>query len=179
MIRSKNIATILFVILVTALSVIFYSNTIKEFPRAVHAWTQSDRYAIALKFLDNGFDFFHPATYNLKGKEGITQVDFPINEYVVAIVMKVFGTTDPGVFRICVLLYCLLGLYFLFKLVKIITDNYLSGLIAVAFVFTLPFYCYYQAGFIPSAPAFSSALIGVYFLYRFETYRHFSPNLIY
>lgn len=167
MLKSKKFATLSFVITVTLLSIIFYRSTITEFPRAIHAWTQSDRYAIALKFLENGFDFFHPATYNLKGKEGVTQVDFPVNEYLVAIAMKISGSTEPVVFRMYTLLYCIIGLFFLFKLTHSVTNNYFYSLLVVVFVFTLPVYCYNQAGFIPSAPAFSSMLIGVYFLYRY------------
>src|SRR6478609_8662711 len=73
------------------LSIIIYKNTISLEPSYVHVWAQTDRYAIALGFLNNNFDFFHPQTYTLdlqfpavhelQVKEGITRVDFPIHEY--------------------------------------------------------------------------------------------------
>ena len=88
---SDKKSILIIVLLLLGLSVLLYESTINLFPSFIHAWTQSDRYAIALRFLDNGFDFFHPATFNLQTLEGITRVDFPINEFIVAISMKIFG----------------------------------------------------------------------------------------
>ena len=85
---SDKKSILIIVLLLLGLSVLLYESTINLFPSFIHAWTQSDRYAIALRFLDNGFDFFHPATFNLQTLEGITRVDFPINEFIVAISMK-------------------------------------------------------------------------------------------
>ncbi len=87
------------------LSVVFHKNTINEFPSHIHAWSQADRYALSLGFLNNGFDFFHPQTYNLNVQfpasktlaveEGITAVDFPIHEFIIAVLMKLLHTTEP------------------------------------------------------------------------------------
>lgn len=158
---------VLFVLAVCLLAFFFYQDTINEFPRAIHAWTQSDRYAIALNFIDNSFDFFHPATYNLKGKDGVTQVDFPIHEYLIAIIMKVTGNSNPVVFRLYMLLYSIIGLFYLFRLTLKITNDYWLSLAAVVFVFTLPVYAYYQNGFIPSVTAFATMLIAAYYLYLY------------
>lgn len=66
-----------------------------EFPSFIHAWSQSDRYAIALGFLNNDLDLFHPETYiynkqfpnwwNYAYENTVTSVDFPFLEYIVAI----------------------------------------------------------------------------------------------
>jgi hypothetical protein len=145
-----------------------YEDTINLFPAFIHSWTQSDRYALALGFLHNGFDFFHPATYNLQTIDGITRVDFPINEYIVAFLMKISGTTAPAVFRGYTLVVSLIGLVFLYLMTIKITGSEIKAWLITFFVFLSPVYVYYQDGFIPSIPAIASVFIGYYFFFTYK-----------
>src|SRR5690606_30913848 len=129
--------------------------TMKLFPAYIHAWTQSDRLAIAGCFQLNGFDFFHPCNYNLITKEGVTAVDFPIHEYIVALISYCFSLDLVVTFRFYTLLYGLVGLYFVYRFFKLITGSYLKGIALLLFVLTAPFYSYYLNGFLPSVPSFS------------------------
>ena len=86
--KSQSIKYFFTSAILIALGVFFFRENIFLFPSFIHAWTQSDRYSLALGFLNNGFDFFHPQTFNLITVDGITRVDFPIHEYLVAIIMK-------------------------------------------------------------------------------------------
>ena len=168
----------LVVALLTVLSVFFFRQQINEFPSHIHAWSQADRYALALGFVNNGLDFFHPQTYNLNVQfpakqlinyQGITAVDFPIHEYVIAIVMKASHCTQPFVFRLYTLLYNCIGLFFLYKTGELFNDkNFGLNLLTVAFFFTAPVYTYYLFGFIPSTTSFSNLLIGFYFYFLFQ-----------
>lgn len=160
------------------LSIYFYKDTIYLFPSYIHSWAQSDRYALALGFLDNGFDILHPTTYNLDptipgtyplvDRKGITGVDFPLHEFIVAVIMKITGNNSPIVFRIYSLMYSIIGFFFLFLFVKGETFSYTKSFFVVFFAFTCPVYVFYQAGFLPSITSFSNVLIGLYFfsLYR-------------
>ncbi len=163
---NKQTIPLLVLILVT-LSILLYHNTISLFPAFIHAWTQSERYALALGFLNNGFDFFHPCTFNLQTLNGITRVDFPINEYIVALLMKLFGTTSPAVFRIYTVVISNVGLVYLYLLAKRITGSDLKSFVAVVFVFLSPVYVYYQAGFIPSVPAIAFVFAGCYYYFSY------------
>jgi len=163
---NKQTIPLLVLILVT-LSILLYHNTISLFPAFIHAWTQSERYALALGFLNNGFDFFHPCTFNLQTINGITRVDFPINEYIVALLMKLFGTTSPAVFRIYSVVISNVGLVYLYLLAKRITGSELKSFVAVVFVFLSPVYVYYQAGFIPSVPAIAFVFAGCYYYFSY------------
>ena len=97
-----------------------------EFPKFIHGWAQSDRYALAQGFINNGFNLFKPETlvYNHQfptnwlrpSNSTITAVDFPIHEYMVAIIMTIVNSTAPLVFRLYTLLYSFVGLFFLYKL---------------------------------------------------------------
>ena len=159
---------LLLVLILVIFSVLLYEDTINLFPAFIHSWTQSDRYALALGFLHNGFDFFHPATFNLQTINGITRVDFPINEYIVAFLMKISGTTAPIVFRGYTLIVSLIGLVFLFLMTKKITSSEIKAWVVTFFVFLSPVYVYYQDGFIPSIPAIACVFIGYYFFFTYK-----------
>lgn len=156
------------VLFLLLLSVLLYNGTIQLLPSFIHAWTQSERYAIALQFLENGFDLFHPATFNLQTVEGITRVDLPLNEFIVALLMKIFGSTSPVIFRMYTLCISITGLIYLYLLAKRITSSDLKSWMVVLFVFLSPLYMYYQAGFIPCVPAISFVFIALYFFYRYK-----------
>ena len=147
-----------------------------EFPSFIHAWSQSDRYALALGFINNDFDLFHPETFiynkqfpydwNFQHATTITSVDFPFMEFVVAIVMKITGVTSPWIFRTCTLLIALIGLFFLYKLAFHITNDWMKSLFVSAVAMTSPVYAYYYNGFIPGVPALTFAIIALYFYVR-------------
>lgn len=151
-----------------------------EFPSFIHAWSQSDRYAVALGFLNNNLDLFHPETYiynkqfpnwwNYAHDNTVTSVDFPFVEYIVAIMMKITGVTSPWIFRICTFAIALLGMFFLYKLTFLLTKDWLKSLFVTAFAMTSPVYAYYFNGFIPGIPALTFAMLALYFYLKyFET----------
>lgn len=143
-----------------------------EFPSFIHAWSQTDRYAIALGFVNNDLDFFHPETFiynkqfphqwSVPHETTITSVDFPILEYVAAIIMKISGDTSPWIFRMCSLIVAFIGMFFLYKLTFIITKDWIKSVFVVAVAMTSPIYAYYYNGFIPSIPALTFMIIAFY-----------------
>ena len=148
-----------------------------EFPSFIHAWSQSDRYAIALGFVNNDLDLFHPETYiynkqfpdwwNYAYENTVTSVDFPFLEYIVAIMMKITGITSPWIFRICTFAIALLGMFFLYKLTLLLTKDWIKSLLVTAFAMTSPVYAYYFNGFIPGIPALTFAIIALYFYFKY------------
>lgn len=157
-------------------------KTLNEFPQHIHSWAQCDRYALALGFIDNGGDFFHPQTYVMNNQfpgefmipreTTITSVDFPIHDYLVSLVMRVAQTTAPWCFRLYVLLYSIAGLYFLYKLTGLFTPCLTRSLFVVLFALSSPVFLYYQAGFLPTIPSLANAIIGLYyFVYFLKTGR--------
>lgn len=149
------------------LSAILYQDTIGLFPVFTHAWTQSEHYALALCFTDNGFDFFHPCTFNLHTIDGITPTDFPINEYVVALVMKLTGSTAAAIYRIYTLCISITGLLFLYLLTKRITASEIKSWAVTLFAFLSPVYLYYQSGFLPSVPAIAFTFIAYFYYFSY------------
>ena len=155
---------------------------IGEFPSHIHAWAQSDHYALALGFQNNGYNFFKPETFvynhqfpnefQIQANHTTTAADFPVHDFIPAILMKLLGN-DPWVFRLYVLLYSFLGLYFLYKLALAITNNFIKSLLVLFFAGTSPVFIYYQGGFLPSIPSLANAVIGIYF---YVMYLHKNRN---
>lgn len=167
---------------IALISFLVQLKTLNEFPRYIHSWAQCDRYALALGFIDNGGDFFHPQTYVMNNQfpgefmvpreTTITSVDFPIHDYAVFLVMRIAQSTAPWCFRLYVLLYSIVGLYFLYKLAALFRPGLSRGLFAVLFALSSPVFLYYQAGFLPTIPSLANAMIGLYcFVYFLKTDR--------
>ncbi|WP_116109190.1 ArnT family glycosyltransferase [Lewinella sp. IMCC34191] len=163
--------------LIVGLAWVFHLGNLTGLPSQRHAWAESDRYALSLGFVENGLQFFEPQTFiynhqfphnwEVPGRTTITAVDFPLHDYLPAVLMKVFGSTSPWIFRLYILLYSFIGLFFLYRLSFAVTKDSIKSALVVAFAATSPVFVYYQAGFLPTIPSLANAIIGMYFYYLF------------
>ena len=174
-------------LLVIGLAMFFLQrNYMDEYPTHIHAWAEQDHYALALGFINNGFDLFHPETmiYNKQfpgwwqepSATTITSADFPIHEYTVALLMKLFGTTSPWVFRLWTLLWAVIGLLFVYRIAFLVTKKFTKSLFVTFVALCSPVFVYYSNGFLPSIPALSMGIIGLWFYLRYcedKKRRHF------
>lgn len=151
--------------------------TFNHFPLQKHAWSQIDHYSLSLGFVENDLNFFKPKTrtYNYKYPEDwkrkklstTTSVDFPIHQFIPAVVMKITGNESQIISRIYIYLYSLFGIFFLFKLSNLLVENKILALFPVLILIYSPLFVYYQNGFMPSIPSFSNFVIGTYFYIKF------------
>ena len=176
--RGQNVIKHCIALIIIVLAVLFVErNYVNEHPQYIHAWAEQDHYALAIGFINNGFDFFHPETmiYNKQfpgwwlesGETTVTSVDFPIHEYCAALLMKLFGTTSPWVFRLWTMLMAMIGLFFIFKIAFLITNDWLKSTLTTLIALTAPVFAYYTNGFLPGIPAFTFGAIGLYFYLRY------------
>lgn len=163
--------------MICGLSILFQFDTLNQFPQYIHSWAQCDRYALALGFIDNGGDLFHPQTYVMNNQfpgefmiprnTSITSVDFPIHDYLVSFLMRAAHSTEPWCFRLYILVYAIAGLFFLYKLSALFTASLSRSLFVLLFAMSSPVFLYYEAGFLPTIPSLANAMIGLYFFTRF------------
>ena len=186
----KNTFLIIFIIFI--LGYIFHYKYINEFPSHIHAWAECDRYALSLGFVNNNLNFFKPETFvmnfpfpdnwKVAKEESITAVNFPLHDYIPAILMKITETKSPFIFRMYILLYSFIGLFFIFQLSFLISkDNYKSIFVTI-FAATSPIFVYYQGGFLPSIPSLANATIGIYFFAKYLYHKkksHFNLCLLF
>ena len=172
-------SSILMILILCIGSAYLFQGTMDKYPAYVHAWTQSDRIAIAQNFQKNGFDFFHPATYNLLTKDGITRVDFPIHDYAVAFISFASNKPVVNVFHWYNLFYSIIGLFFLFHLFLLFSKSPTRSILGTTFIFTLPFFVYYQNGFLPSTASFSNLIIGLFLIFSGNSKKQFSLGILF
>ncbi|NQY68298.1 MAG: glycosyltransferase family 39 protein [Flavobacteriales bacterium] len=182
------------IILLFTLGYLLHGKYINEFPTYVHAWTQADRYAIALGFGNNDLNFFKPETYSLlknsteingwkvEANQSITSVDFPIHDFIPGLIMKISENKSPWIFRGYILLYGFLGLFVLSKLAFLLTKDEGKSFLITVFAATSPVFVYYQSGFLPTIPCIANVIIGFYFyskhLYN-ASHKDFVTSLIF
>ena len=161
-----------------------FSSGIRELPQGPHIWGQADRYALSLGFIDNGFNFFLPQTYNLapeylpekplEKREGITRVDFPVHSFIPALIMKITSFRGPGVFRIYTLLFGIVGMILLYFIIYKLTLSDLWAAFVVAFALSMPAYTYYLSGTLPSVPSITFILAAVWTFIKFNENKKYS-----
>ncbi len=169
-----NVITILLLVLWVAL---VYCSSINSFPSHVHAWTQSDRYALTIGYLDNGFGLFKPSTPNLWPKyppsrmpeklDGVTKADLPLTEYLAAQMMRLSGIRQPLFHRGLNLMFALLGILLLFSVMRRIGSSLPLAWLGTAFTLFSPVFAYYLDGFIPGIPSLGLLMAAYYLFYRY------------
>jgi len=111
--------------------------------------------------------FLEPSVHYL-GRDGTgkTVSEFPIIYYSVAQLWKLFGHHE-FMYRIVVLLFFLFGLLALFKILEQLLKDSILSITGTLLMFTSPTLVYYANNFLMDIPAFSLALVGLYFFYKF------------
>lgn len=159
----------------------FFVSSFNDGPEFMHAWAQADRLAIAQGFVDNGFDFFHPQSfiynhdyqldYNVVHETTITAVDFPLHEYIVGLLMWLFGTKAPWVFHLYSFGISLVGVFALIKTTELLNLKTLQRLLVVLFFISSPIFLYYQSNFLINIASLSYFILGFYNFMKWQEHR--------
>jgi hypothetical protein len=166
-----------FAFLLLIFSIVYnYQDILFKSPQSIHLWRQCDCLSITLNYYQENNPFFEPSIHNL-GSDGTgkTVSDFPLIYYSVAQLWKVFGYHEY-IFRFIVLLFFFSGLLALFKIFENVLKDSVLAIAGSLFLFTSPTLVYYANNFLMDIPAFSLAMIGLYFFFRFtrsSLNRHF------
>lgn len=163
-------------LMIVVVSLVVNVRHLNEPPAYIHAWAQADHYSLALGFLHNGGDLFHPQSliYNKqqfgldKQESTVTASDFPLHHWLVAGLMRVTGSRQPWVFRGLTLAVSVLGLWSLYLLAFVLTRSRAKSLLVAMVTVTSPVFAYYGASFLPTIPALSMAMGGLLFYVLYQ-----------
>ena len=163
-------------LMIVVVSLVVNVRHLNEPPAYIHAWAQADHYSLALGFLHNGGDLFHPQSliYNKqqfgldKQESTVTASDFPLHHWLVAGLMRVTGSSQPWVFRGLTLAVSVLGLWSLYLLAFVLTRSRAKSLLVAMVTATSPVFAYYGASFLPTIPALSMAMGGLLFYVLYQ-----------
>ncbi len=87
----------------------------------VHSWRQADTASIARNFLFNNLIFWQPQVNWSGSTDGFVECEFPLYQYLVAHLYKLFGFNEVYARGLSVLFGCL-SIIFLFRLIKKVFD---------------------------------------------------------
>ena len=144
-----------------------YQHIITFRPQGVHQWRQCDCLSMTSNFYSGDADFLHPRIYNLlNDNEGRTASDFPLIYYLVSLLWKVFGKHE-WIFRLVNFLISSIAMLALLRIFESMLKDSFWSLFSVSLLFTSGIFAYYSLNFLMNTTAFSFALIGWYFFFRF------------
>lgn len=162
--KKEFIPALLLILIWTLISLLLHGEKMYFPPLGHHAWAMSDYFAMSLRFPENGFDLFHPQTYNLRTLNGITASDLPMPAWLSAIFFSVTGLEPAFSFRILSWFVSLLGLFFFFKTLIELAINPWRSLALTLFWGLLPTWVFFNHSFLPSTWAFAFFLVGFWAL---------------
>ena len=83
----------------------------------IHSWRQADTASIAKNFVYNNLIFWQPQVNWAGSTNGFVECEFPLYQYLVAILYKIFGVNEIYARALSVLFGCL-SILILFRLIK-------------------------------------------------------------
>lgn len=159
----------IFILLFLVLSFIYnYHEILFKSPQSIHTWRQCDCLSITMNYFQDNNSFLQPAVHYL-GRDGIgrTVSDFPLIYFSVGQLWKIFGHHE-FIFRFLVLSLFFIALFMLFKTMENFLEDSILALVAALLLFTSPTLVYYANNFLMDIPAFSFAIIGLCFFFKFS-----------
>ncbi|MEZ4909546.1 MAG: glycosyltransferase family 39 protein [Saprospiraceae bacterium] len=139
-------------------------ETINLPPLDEHSWRQCITLGVAKSYLEVDPCFFEPKTVICDSRDGILAQEFPILNYIIFLLWKVFGINNWS-YRILNLVVATLGVYYFYNIVKRLFD--VKTALASAIVFTVSVAFMYARKAMPDVFAVSLCLIGIEYGYRY------------
>lgn len=143
-------------------------------PVGTHIWRQTDSVSFAWCYWKNGLDFFHPQILNRSFGNGYAVSEFPILQYIIALLYSVFGFQWWISKTVYVLVY-FSGLAATFKIARYYTNNIFWSVFLSILFFTAPALVFYGNSCIPDVAALSFSFIGfsLFLSYQEREKKHF------
>lgn len=154
---------ILFIaIIISALSHLPFINL---GPRSVHVWRQANTLAVARNFFQEDMDIINPRVDRRLDSNGITGMQFPSYEYIVATGYKVFGIHNwvHRLVSLFISFWGAIGMYLLAKL--LLKHDIAAGFAGLAYLFSPDLY-YFGFSALPDILALACSVWGLYYFLK-------------
>lgn len=182
-IDSQRLINVLFILILGLIAFAYNYHNIAFFrPQSTHQWRQADCASIVMNYYQGGMNFIEPQVHNLTSNKGTSGIAFtsetPVYYYSIAILYKLFGPHE-SIFRVLNTLLFLLGIFYLHKLLLLITNSKFWSLTLPLLFITSPVLIYYGNSFISNPLALSFSIIGLYFFSKFIYFKKFKFFLLF
>ncbi len=144
----------------------FYHRTMFMRPSSFHQWRQTDCLSIAKNYYHEGMNFFQPKIHYQGVAEGKAVSEFPLINYSVAALWKVFGEHE-FIYRLFEYLIFLTAIFTLFNTILLKAKSWWLAWLSAGILLTSPLLAYYGLNFLSDVPALSFAIISFCCLFRF------------
>ena len=163
--------------LLIGLNLLLHLPFFNQPPNSIHVWRQSNTMAVARNFYEEDMNILRPRVDRRNDSNGVTGMQFPSYEWVVALTYNMFGFHE-AIPRIINWLIFLAGVVAFHHLVRLLTAS--SWLAAVgAWLFSWsPELFYHAINALPDVLALSASLWGLYFFLRWYQQPRYSYFLL-
>lgn len=135
-------------------------------PFSIHQWRQTDCASIAKNYFEENKNFLNPAIHWQGVENGKAVSEFPIINYSVALIWKVFGEKEV-IYRILILCIYFTSILFLFYAIYIVGQSLLYSYFSIITVMSSPLLAYYSFNFLADVPALSFSIIAISLFIKF------------
>ncbi len=143
-----------------------YHKTYHKRPFSIHQWRQTDCVSFTKNYYEEGMHFMQPKIHWQGTIEGKTISEFPLMNYTVAVLWKVFGEHEY-IYRFTELILYLIAMLFLFVMIYTTSTSLLYSYFATSLITTSPLLAYYSFSFLADVPALSFAIISLSLFFIF------------
>jgi 4-amino-4-deoxy-L-arabinose transferase-like glycosyltransferase len=132
-------------------------------PMGFHEWRQTHTLSVARNFYEEEMNILHPRVDYRGSSNGITGMEFPIVNYIIAVGYSLFGLHD-AVGRIVLLLSSFVALVAAFRFGRVFFESQFFGFILALFLTFSPLFGYYSFVVLPDVPSLAMMFISLYYL---------------
>jgi hypothetical protein len=137
-----------------------YNKIYDNRPFSIHQWRQTDCASIAKNYYEENNDFLHPTIHWQGADKGKAVSEFPLINYSVAQLWKVFGEREV-IYRILVLLIYFSSILVLFYAIFLVGKSIFYSYFSILIVMSSPVLAYYSFSFLADIPALSFSIIAL------------------
>lgn len=137
-----------------------YHKMYKQRPYSIHQWRQTDCVSFTKNYYEEGMHFFQPHIHWQGNIEGKAVSEFPLINYTVAGLWKIFGEHE-SLYRLTVFAIYLAAMLFLFSMLYAVSGSFIYGYFGTSLITTSPVLAYYSFSFLADVPALSFAIMSL------------------
>lgn len=131
-----------------------------------HSWRQVTTAGVARAFYYESSDIFHPRIFDRENRPGITGMEFPLYNYLIYIVIEIFGYAN-WYGRAISLVFGIAGLYWFWRFVSLLLGETI-GLLGLLSLAVSPLYFYFSRNIQPDIPMLALLIGSFYYIRRWQ-----------
>jgi len=166
--KHSNILKSLFILLaISSSSVILHYQHFDKDIISFHSWRQALTYSTTLSFYEEDLNIFNPRRNDRGNDNGIYRQEFPLYQWINAIVFKVSKPSVKSV-RIVTFIISLFTCFAFFLICQILWSKYIVSFISAWALTFSPSFFYYSITPLPDNLALLFLMCGFYFYLKFS-----------